>query len=201
MGVAPMYERKARNLMTKIQNHPDILRRTREGEIDINGETISGTNFNELFKSMVGPKPNLNLPGIAQFLGALRQIGVKSTELSGIKLQELYRGAPPKGAPRARLATLRGQQQGIEEEAEDEEDDSADMSFTTPQARRPTLPPTVIPVTKQSSSSSGQSTSKTQQYGALMSKAPDSGASSSKSSNQSGKGYPPGKRPKILYVY
>jgi hypothetical protein len=114
MGVASIYEKKARNLMTKIQDHPEILRRTRYEEIDINGETISGTNFNELFKNMVGPKLKLNLPGIAQFLGALRQMGVKSTELSRIKLQELYRRAPPKGAPRSRLATLRGQQQGIE---------------------------------------------------------------------------------------
>jgi hypothetical protein len=59
----------------------------------------------------VGPKPNLNFPGIAQFLEALRQMRVKSTELSGIKLQELYIGDLPKCATRACLATLRGQQQ------------------------------------------------------------------------------------------
>ena len=83
MGVQPQYEIKARNLMAKIRDNPEIIRASGTGEIEVNGEPIPGSNFNSLFKSMVGRKQNLNLPGIAQFLGALRQMGVRSSELSG----------------------------------------------------------------------------------------------------------------------
>ena len=43
---------------------------------------------------MVGRVHNLKQFGIDKFLGALRQIGVKSNELSGQSLQRMYSGTP-----------------------------------------------------------------------------------------------------------
>jgi hypothetical protein len=168
LGVQATYENKARKLMTKLRDNPAILSRTGDGEIGVNGQPVTGTDFNELFKNMVMPNPNLNLPGIAPFLGALRQIGIKSNELSGARLHQLYRGTQFKGAPRARLADLRRIQTVVREEEEEEEDDDDDKekfadfdesSFSTPQVRRPTFKTSLVPVSKQSGPSSSSSSS------------------------------------------
>jgi hypothetical protein len=180
IGVQPMYENKARNLMTKIRDNPDILKASRTGEIEVNGETVPGSNFNNLFKSMVGRKQNLNLPGIAQFLTALRQMGVKSSELSGQEVKEIYNGLKPKGGIQTRLAALRGGEQVGAEEEEDKFLDFSEAAYATPTVQRPSPLPSAIPKRKPTIATLGPSTSKAQ---------------------QSGKGYPPGKRPKILYVY
>ena len=54
------------------------------------GKAEPGTNFNNLFKSMVGPTRDLNQPGIDKFLEALRRLNVRSNELSGKELQIKY---------------------------------------------------------------------------------------------------------------
>ena len=52
---------------------------------------------------------DLEQPGINQFLGALRQLGVHFKELSGRAVQEAYGSPlPPKGNAAARLAAIRG---------------------------------------------------------------------------------------------
>jgi hypothetical protein len=182
IGVQPQYEQKARNLMSKIRDNPEILRASRTGEIEVNGEVVPESNFDDLFKSMVGRKQNLNLPGIAQFLGALRQMNVRSSELSGFEVREIYKGTKPKGKVQSRLAALRGNEQVGTDEAQGEDkffdlDEAA--SAMTKEHRSP-LSISAQPRRKLAHSAAAPSTSKNQ---------------------QSGKGYPPGKRPKILYVY
>ena len=54
------------------------------------GKAEPGTNFDSLFKSMVAPNPNLNQPGIDQFLDALKRMGVSYNELSSKALQQKY---------------------------------------------------------------------------------------------------------------
>ena len=168
--------------MTKIHDNPDILKVSRKGEIEVNGETVPGSNFDDLFKSMVGRKQNVNLPGIGQFLGALRQMGVKTNELSGYEVKEMYKCTKLHGDIKSRLATLRGNEQVGREEAsgEDKYFDPFDVQYATPKEHRPSPLISGIPRRKPV--------------------LPASTASSSKS-HQSGNGYPPGKRPKILYVY
>ena len=62
------------------------------------GKVEPGTNFNNLFKSMVGPTRDLNQPGIKKFLEALRRLGVRSNELSGNELQLKYEPHVPRGS-------------------------------------------------------------------------------------------------------
>ena len=94
MHVEPQYEHKARNLMLKILDNPDVLKRNDQGELVVNGVVEPNTNFNSLFSSMVGHEHDLEQPGIDKFLGALRQIGIKSRELSGKSLQRMYSNTP-----------------------------------------------------------------------------------------------------------
>ena len=65
-----------------------------QGELVINGVAELNTDFNALFSSMVGLVHDLQQPGIDKFLGALRQIIVKSIELSGQLLQRMYSSTP-----------------------------------------------------------------------------------------------------------
>ena len=53
------------------------------GEMVVLGKAEPATNFNNLFKTMVGPTRDLNQPGIDKFLEPLRRLGVQSNELSG----------------------------------------------------------------------------------------------------------------------
>ena len=94
MRIEPMYQSKARNLLAKILDNPDVLKRNTKGELVVNGVAEPHTDFNSLFSSMVGRVHDLQQPGIDKFLGALRQIGVKSDELSGQQLQRLYSQRP-----------------------------------------------------------------------------------------------------------
>ena len=91
LGKIPsMYHIKAKKLLSKIKDHPDILKYNKDGEIVVKGKTVTGTDFTSLFKSMVGPKPDLNQPGTESFMGALHEIGVKPIELSGKAVQSKY---------------------------------------------------------------------------------------------------------------
>ena len=90
LRVESQYDLKAWNLILKILDNPDVLKRNDQGELVINGVPEPTTNFNELFSSMVGRVHDLQQPGIDKFLGALREIGVTSNELSGQSLQRMY---------------------------------------------------------------------------------------------------------------
>ena len=90
MGVQPMYENKARRLLDKIRENPEVLNHNEIGEIVVNGRPIHGSSFNALFSSMVTANPDLNQPGIDQFLGALHTMGVKEEDLSARTLKSKY---------------------------------------------------------------------------------------------------------------
>jgi len=88
--IQPMYERKARNLLAKIYEYPDILKRNTSGELVVNDVAEPGTDFNALLASIVGRNPDIDQPGIDKFLTALRQIGIRAGEVRGKKLQHKY---------------------------------------------------------------------------------------------------------------
>ena len=73
-----------------IIEHPDILKRNDARKMVNFGKAKPGSNFNKLFKSMVGLTRDLNQPGIDKFLEALRRLNVRSNELSGKELQLNY---------------------------------------------------------------------------------------------------------------
>jgi len=82
-----MYRNKAIKLLPKIEKNPDILTYNKDKQVIIKGKPITGTDFETLFKSMISPSPNLDQVGIDSFMGALHEIGVKPSELSGKAVQ------------------------------------------------------------------------------------------------------------------
>ena len=54
---------KAHRLLNRITEHPDIFTRNENGEAVVYGDTIPGSNFKSLFKSMVSYEQNLNQVG------------------------------------------------------------------------------------------------------------------------------------------
>ena len=67
LSVEPQYELKARNLMLKILDYPDVLKRNDQGELVINGVAEPNTNFNALFSRMVKRVHDLQQPGSVNF--------------------------------------------------------------------------------------------------------------------------------------
>lgn len=90
LDINPMYRNKAIKLLTKIEKNPDILTYNKDKQVIINGKPITGTDFETLFKSMISPSPNLDQVGIDSFMGALHEIGVKPSELSGKAVQNRF---------------------------------------------------------------------------------------------------------------
>ena len=82
--------------MRKILDNPDVLKRNDQGKLIINCVALLNTDFNRnsLLSSLVGRVNDLKQPGIDNFLGALRQIGVKSNNLSCHLLERMYSGTP-----------------------------------------------------------------------------------------------------------
>ena len=73
LGMEGQYERKARNVMLKFNNAPEIITANRAGELVVNGIAVPESNFASLFRSVFSRMHDLEQPGINQFLGALRQ--------------------------------------------------------------------------------------------------------------------------------
>ena len=147
MGVKGKYDRKARNVMLKINHFPEIIRANREGELVVNGQAVPDSNFASLFRSVFTRTHDLAQPGINQFLGALRQIGVHGKELSGRAVQAAYGSPlPPRENAAARLAAFRGrvpaggvEDAGGDDQGDGDNDDDA-VRFVTPVAQQPRPP-------------------------------------------------------------
>ena len=66
-NVPSLYQQNAHRLLKKITDHSDILTRNETEEAVVYGDTILGSNFKSLFKSMVSNQQNLNQVGINEF--------------------------------------------------------------------------------------------------------------------------------------
>ena len=145
LGVHPQFERKSRNLLLKIRDNPGIIKVNKEQEITVNDVHVPGSNFRTLFANMTARRANLNQPGIGEFLSALRQLGVKSDELSGRELRKMYGTSPVRAvhAWQTRLAALHqpslataGQLErdvaAAEEKGDEDDEEEAEPALTTP---------------------------------------------------------------------
>ena len=90
LGVKGQYERKARNVTLKINKSLEIITANRAGKLVVNGQAVPDSNFALLFRSVFSRTHDMEQPGVNQFLGALRQIGVQDKELRGRVVQEAY---------------------------------------------------------------------------------------------------------------
>ena len=78
-----MFEAKARNLMLKIMDHPEVLSRNFNGEIVVHEKTEPQTNFDTIFQSFVGRSHNVFQPGFDTFLEALYQLEIRKEKFNG----------------------------------------------------------------------------------------------------------------------
>ena len=112
-GILRQYQQKASKFLYKITQHPYVLTRNDAWEMVAFGKAQPGTDFDNLFKSMVGLTRDLNQPGIEKFLTALKAIGVRSKELSGKALHTKYSPPVPRGSSRQQLAALKAEPSSI----------------------------------------------------------------------------------------
>ena len=113
LGIHHEYQPKASKLLFKITEHPDILKPNHAGEMVVFGKAELGTNFNNLFKSMLGPTCDFNQPNIDKFLEALRRLGVRSSEQSGKELKLKYEPLVPRGSSQLQLVALKTEPSSI----------------------------------------------------------------------------------------
>ena len=168
-----MFEAKARNLMLKIMDHLEVLSRNSNGEIVVNGKTEPGTNFDTIFKSLVGRSHDISQFGFDTFLEALHQLGIRKEEFSGHVVKNRYsRRSTLLGPEHSRLSELR----------------STEGSSLSP-----------IIDKKDTSILLRHNTRSSQAVGTLYKTTNQSGKGIKRRLLNSTK--PPGSRPKILYVY
>ena len=94
-NVPGINQQTAHRLLKKITEHPDIFILNENGEAVVYGDTIPGSNFKSLFKSMLSNQQNFNQVGIDEFLHAIRSRGFKKDKISGEPLKIMYSNVAP----------------------------------------------------------------------------------------------------------
>ena len=94
-NVPGLYQQQAHRLLKKITEHPNIITKNENGKAVVNGDAIPDSNLKLLLKSMVSNQHNLNQVGIDEFLRALRSLGVKRDDISGMPLKIKYGSVAP----------------------------------------------------------------------------------------------------------
>ena len=138
--VKGQYERKARNVMLKIDQCPEIITANRKVKLKVNGQAVPDCKFALLFRCVFSRTHDMEKPGINQFLGALCQIGVHVKELSGRLVREAYGSPLPlRENAAARSAAFRGRvPAGVGGDDDDGESPKPDEElFVTPVGQRP----------------------------------------------------------------
>ena len=90
-NIPGLYHQKADRLLKKIHENPEILTRNENGEAVVYGESVPGSNFKSLFKSMMSNHKDLHQVGIDDFLRALWSLGIKKDDISGETLKNKFR--------------------------------------------------------------------------------------------------------------
>ena len=67
LRVEPLYELEVLNIMFKIFDSLDVLKRNNQGKLVINCDAEPNTDFNSLFSSIVGQIHNLQQTNIYKF--------------------------------------------------------------------------------------------------------------------------------------
>ena len=76
--------------MDIISNNPNIIRRNDQTELEINGQAVPGSNFNELYAAILTPKRSQHMVGMTELLGALRQLNVESKDIVSAQIKFAY---------------------------------------------------------------------------------------------------------------
>lgn len=99
IGLHKAQHGKANALMFKITNRPEIMTSNENGELVYNGQAIANSNFEELFTSLFKSKSNVNHIGMAQFFSGLRQLDISPNEFSSANAIKAYHARPNTTGP------------------------------------------------------------------------------------------------------
>jgi hypothetical protein len=89
----------ADKLMDLIGNNPNIIRRNDDNEMEVNGHAVPGTNFDELYASLLYVHGTQHLPGMREMIGALRQLNVESEDIVSHPIKAAYESGVPRTGP------------------------------------------------------------------------------------------------------
>ena len=113
-NIPGLYHQKAHRLLKNIHKNPEILTRNENGEAVVYGESIPGSNFKFLFKSMVSNQQDLHQVGIDDFLRALRSLGIKKDDISGEPLKNKLSNVAPYVAHQRHLTSAKHEPDNLE---------------------------------------------------------------------------------------
>ena len=73
-NVPKTLKRRASHLLSRIQNHPEIINWNSKGELIHEGQTLTGTNIVDLFGDVLRERRNFNPPGADVFVHGLSRM-------------------------------------------------------------------------------------------------------------------------------
>ena len=167
-----------------VSSMPSLIKKSPQNEMIIEGRTIPGSKFDDLIKHLYVPNRNLNLTGINELSAALLKASIKPNLISNKTYkQQLYHA---KAQPSHSFLGAH--------------------SVGPPHPRSPSPSPSSSPPPRMSPSQASWQTLTPQQSLLIPSSVLRSSAGPRPSRlaarfSQSGKGHPPGKRPRILKLY
>ena len=97
--VTVVQPQKADKLMELLGNNPNIIRRNDANEMEVNGRAVPGTDYDELYANLFSPHGTQHLPGMAELIGALRQLNVEGKDIVSHPIQAAYESATPRSGP------------------------------------------------------------------------------------------------------
>ena len=173
IGLHKAQHAKANALMFKITNRPEIMTSNENGEFVYNGKAIPDSNFEELFTALFKQKANTNHVGMSQFFSGLRQLDISPNEFSSAYAIKAYKARPNTTGP------LQNYELAIQK------------PIATPKPKHKKKSPHL-----KDQESPGEEFYPKHELQRTPSPSPKMVLR-----KQKGYGFPPGKRPRILYVY
>ena len=82
-----------------IGNNSQIIHRNDSNELEVNGNAVPGSDFDQLYTAVLSPKGSQQMAGMTDLLGALRQLNVKSKDILSNSVKAAYKS----GAARSGL--------------------------------------------------------------------------------------------------
>ena len=90
---------KVDKLMDIIGNNPQIICRNDSTELEVNGHSVPGSNFDQLYAAVLSPRGSQHMAGMTKLLGALRQLNVESKDIVSNPIKEAYESVAARSGP------------------------------------------------------------------------------------------------------
>ena len=93
------HSEKMDKLMNIISFNPNIIRRNDQNELEVNGQAVPSSNFDELYAAILTPKKSQHMVGMTEILSALRQLNVESKDIVFTQIKSAYESGASRFGP------------------------------------------------------------------------------------------------------